>query len=58
MAGYPELREALVESHQVDELIHTSAVRENRIYSILKRIVDVAVALALLILFQLFGRGS
>lgn len=51
MAGYPELREAIVEQGQVEELVHAHGARENRMYAAVKRIIDILVAIALFILF-------
>ncbi len=51
MAGYPELREAIVEQNNGEELIHTLGARENRVYAVIKRFLDISVAIALFILF-------
>jgi len=51
MAGYPELREAIVEHDQVEELVQTDEMGENRMYAIIKRFIDISVAIALFVLF-------
>lgn len=51
MAGYPELQEAIVEHDKVEQLIHTRDFRENRMYAVIKRFIDISVAIALFILF-------
>ncbi len=51
MAGYPELREAIIEQDQVDELVHTHEARENLVYAAIKRFIDILAAIALFILF-------
>ncbi len=52
MAGSPELQEAvLCNKEQVASIIELQGVRESRTYAVMKRVVDISVALFLLILF-------
>lgn len=51
MAGYPELQDAIVEQGQIEVLIQDSDLEESPIYVVVKRIIDISVALILLILF-------
>lgn len=52
MAGYPELREAIVERDQIrNESIDVPPVGENRLYNATKRLIDISVAIALFVLF-------
>ncbi|HUV36353.1 MAG TPA: sugar transferase [Patescibacteria group bacterium] len=51
MAGYPELREAIVEHDQVEELVQMDEMGENRMYAVIKRFIDISVAIALFVLF-------
>jgi len=51
MTGYPELREAVYDSDRMIDVVQTEAVKERRIYNVMKRISDIIIAGLLLLLF-------
>jgi lipopolysaccharide/colanic/teichoic acid biosynthesis glycosyltransferase len=51
MAGYPELQDAIAEHGQIEELTQSPEAEGSRLYAVTKRIIDIATALVLLVLF-------
>ncbi len=51
MAGYPELQEAIAERDEVEEIINVSEVEEDRLYAVMKRLIDIITTFVLLVLF-------
>ncbi len=51
MAGYPELQEAIAERDDVEEIISVSEVEEDRLYAVMKRLIDITTTFILLVLF-------
>jgi exopolysaccharide biosynthesis polyprenyl glycosylphosphotransferase len=50
MAGYPELQETMYDQEKAIELSASSEIKESRAYTVLKRAVDIIVALLFLVL--------
>ncbi len=51
MAGSPELQEAVYSKEPAASIVELNVIRERRMYYVLKRVTDIAVALVLLTLF-------